>query len=77
MQVRALRHARARWKHQFELLSAARPKQEEEIVTLKAELTHTLDVLESTRNVVQHHVVDQQDSLMREGAKAEERRAVA
>mmetsp|Transcript_35193 Transcript_35193/g.64265 ORF Transcript_35193/g.64265 Transcript_35193/m.64265 type:complete len:377 (+) Transcript_35193:103-1233(+) len=60
LQVRALRHALARWKHQFELLSAAREPQETEIVSLKADLTHTLDVLESTRHAVQHHLVDRE-----------------
>lgn len=58
--VRRLRHELARWKHQVETVEAKRPKQEDEIVGLKAELTHTLDILTSTRHAVKHHEVEQE-----------------
>jgi len=65
-QVRGLRHELARWKHQVESIEAKRPKQEDEIVRLKGELTHTLDVLTSTQHAVKHHEVEREFSLAQE-----------
>lgn len=59
LQARTLRHELSKWKHQAELLEAQRPQQEQEIITLKAKLTHFTDVLDSTRNTVRHHDVEQ------------------
>lgn len=67
-QVRGLRHELARWKHQVESIEAKRPKQEEEILRLKGELTHTLDVLTSTQHAVKHHEVERDFSLAQEQA---------
>lgn len=67
-QVRGLRHELARWKHQVESIEAKRPKQEEEIVRLKGQLTHTLDVLTSTQHAVKHHEVERDFSLAQEQA---------
>eukprot|EP00747_Dinoflagellata_sp_TGD_P181466 gnl/TRDRNA2_/TRDRNA2_35318_c0_seq1.p1 gnl/TRDRNA2_/TRDRNA2_35318_c0~~gnl/TRDRNA2_/TRDRNA2_35318_c0_seq1.p1 ORF type:complete len:323 (-),score=76.63 gnl/TRDRNA2_/TRDRNA2_35318_c0_seq1:88-1056(-) len=58
LQVRRLRHEVARWRHEVEVLEAGRPQQEDEIVQQKAELTHVLDVLESTRHAVRHLEVE-------------------
>lgn len=60
MQVRVLRHELAKWKHQVELVEAKRPRQEDEIIRLKAELTHTLDILTSTQHAVKHHEVERE-----------------
>jgi len=59
---RTLRHEVARWKHQVALFEGKRPKQEEEITRLKGELTHTLDVLQSTRHALKHHEVEREFS---------------
>jgi hypothetical protein len=58
--VRSLRHELARWKHQVELIEAKRPRQEDEIIRLKAEVTHTLDILTSTQHAVKHHEVERE-----------------
>lgn len=60
LEVRGLRHELARWKHQAELNDALRPKQEDEIVRLQAELTHVHDILESTSHAVKHHQVERE-----------------
>jgi len=60
LEVRTLRHEVARIKHQVELVEAKMPRQEDEIVRLKAELTHTLDILTSTQHAVKHHEVDRE-----------------
>eukprot|EP00927_Polykrikos_kofoidii_P028709 TRINITY_DN24992_c0_g1_i1.p1 TRINITY_DN24992_c0_g1~~TRINITY_DN24992_c0_g1_i1.p1 ORF type:complete len:557 (-),score=124.36 TRINITY_DN24992_c0_g1_i1:59-1687(-) len=60
LQVRALRHELLRWQHQAELLERDNPVKENDIVRLKAELTHTTDILESTRNAIQHNEVDRE-----------------
>lgn len=56
--ARELRHELSRWKNQVDLHEAKIPKQEDEIVTLKAELTHTLDIFTSTQHAVKHHEVE-------------------
>lgn len=71
-QVRAIRHELARWKHQVDSIEAKRPKQEEEIVRLKGELTHTLDVLTSTQHAVKHHEVEREFNLAQEQQKENE-----
>jgi len=60
VQVRELQHVLARCKHEFELHEAKRPKQEYEIVALKAELTHTLDIWASTQHAVKHHEIERE-----------------
>jgi len=60
LSVRALRHELARWKHQVQITEAKGPRQEEEIARLKAELTHTLDVLSSTQHAVKHHEIERE-----------------
>jgi len=67
-QVRGLRHELARCRHEVESIEAKRPKQEDEIVRLKGELTHTLDVLTSTQHAVKHHEVERDFSLAQEQA---------
>jgi len=69
--VRGMRHELARWKHQVELIDAKRPKQEDELLRLKAELTHTLDILTSTQHAVKHHEVERDFSLAQEQANDE------
>lgn len=59
MEARKLRHDLSKWKHQAEVLEAERPKQNDELARLKVELTHILEVLESTRHAVKHQEVDQ------------------
>jgi hypothetical protein len=58
IQVRSLRHSQGCLKYQVDCLEAKRPRQEDEILRLKAELVHTLDILEATRYTVRHHEVD-------------------
>lgn len=58
-EARKLRHELSKWKHQAETFEGERPKQEDEIVRMKVDLTHTLEVLESTRHAVKHHEVEQ------------------
>mmetsp|Transcript_55756 Transcript_55756/g.129858 ORF Transcript_55756/g.129858 Transcript_55756/m.129858 type:complete len:322 (-) Transcript_55756:499-1464(-) len=58
MEARTLRHELSKWKHQAEMLDAARQGQEREIAHLKANLTHARDVLDSTRLAVRHHEVE-------------------
>jgi len=57
-ELRGLRHELQRWKHQVEITEAKWPRQEDEIVRLKAELQHTLDILQSTQHAVKHHEVE-------------------
>jgi len=60
LQVRAreYRHHLNSFKHQVELHEAKRPRQEDEIVSLKAELSNTLEVFASTQHAVKHHEVE-------------------
>jgi len=60
VQARELRHELSRWKHQVDLFEAKRPKHEDEIISLKAELTHTLDIWSSTQHAVKHHEVERE-----------------
>lgn len=71
-QVRAVRHELARWRHQVDSIEAKRPKQEDEIVRLKGELTHTLDVLTSTQHAVKHHEVEREFNLAQEQSNENE-----
>jgi hypothetical protein len=68
-QIRTLRHELARWKHQVERHESRRPGQEEEIMRLKAAVTHTLDVLESTRHIVKHNEVEKEFQRAAEAEK--------
>merc|ERR1711920_1089862 len=43
-----------------ECIEGKRPRQEEEIVRLKAALTHTLDILSSTHHALRHQEVEQE-----------------
>jgi len=58
--LRNARHELSKWKHQVDLIEAKRPKQEDEIAHLKAELTNTLDILSSTQHAVKHHEVERE-----------------
>jgi len=58
LRARQLRHELSKWRHQAESLESASHSQEEEIVYLKAQLTHARDVLDSTRYAVRHHEVE-------------------
>jgi len=69
VEVRSHRHVLARWKHQVEITEAKVPRQEDEIIRLKAELTHTLDILTSTQHAVKHHEVEM--DLRQEAAAAD------
>lgn len=60
VQVRRLRHDLGCLKFQVDSLEAKRPRQEDEIIRLKAELVHTLDILDATRYRVQHHEIDRE-----------------
>lgn len=72
-QVRAMRHELAKWKHQVDLMEVQKPKEEGEIVKLKAQLTHAADVLDSTRSAARHAEIDRDlaaAGLDREGLAA-------
>eukprot|EP00928_Gymnodinium_smaydae_P011112 TRINITY_DN14141_c2_g1_i1.p1 TRINITY_DN14141_c2_g1~~TRINITY_DN14141_c2_g1_i1.p1 ORF type:complete len:392 (-),score=121.03 TRINITY_DN14141_c2_g1_i1:132-1220(-) len=56
--VRSLRSELARQRHEAEKLKADQPMQEEEIARLRAELTHTADVLDSTKQAARRHEAD-------------------
>lgn len=58
LKARTLRYELGRLQHQIDALTAERPKQEAEMVRLKAELTHSCDILESTRSAARHAEVD-------------------
>lgn len=56
--ARTLRYELAKWRHQVELMSEERPKQEAEIVRMKAQLALHADLLEATRGAARHAEVD-------------------
>jgi len=58
LEVRTLRHELSKWRHQAEWLEKSTPQEEDQIVRMKAELTHTIDILESTRHAAMHHEVE-------------------
>mmetsp|Transcript_86369 Transcript_86369/g.241558 ORF Transcript_86369/g.241558 Transcript_86369/m.241558 type:complete len:383 (+) Transcript_86369:153-1301(+) len=62
-EARLLRIELMRLKHEVETLEEKRPQEEEAIVRLKGDLTHTSDILESTRNATRHHELDRQMQL--------------
>lgn len=70
LKERALRQEVERWKHQVAMQDRQRPREEAEIVKLKAELTHQTDILESTRQAVKHEEVERE--LTRRGFFAAE-----
>lgn len=58
LQARQLRQDLLKWQHQSEVLEAELPQHEQEIVRIKAELTHASDILESTRHSIRHMEVE-------------------
>lgn len=66
--VRENRHELSRFKHQVDLSEAKIPKQEDEIVSLKTELTHVLDIWASTQHAVKHHEVERAFQKKADGA---------
>lgn len=60
VQARELRHELSHWKHQVDLHEGRSLKQEDEIVSLKAELTHTRDVYESVQREVKHQEAERE-----------------
>lgn len=57
-EARQLRQELIKWQHHAEVLEAELPRHETEIVRLKAEVTHSHDILESTRNAIRHLEVE-------------------
>jgi hypothetical protein len=73
--LRTLRHELGRWRHQAESLEQSLPKEEEELRYSKSKLTHTMDILESTRTAHAHKLIEAEDaavkrSSLRSSAKA-------
>jgi len=71
VQVRSLRHDLGCLKFQVDCLEGKRPRQEDETIRLKAELVHTLDILDATRYRVRHHEVEREFQM--EAVAANER----
>eukprot|EP00929_Paragymnodinium_shiwhaense_P002523 TRINITY_DN10279_c0_g1_i1.p1 TRINITY_DN10279_c0_g1~~TRINITY_DN10279_c0_g1_i1.p1 ORF type:complete len:417 (-),score=166.41 TRINITY_DN10279_c0_g1_i1:100-1350(-) len=65
LKERAMRQEVERWKHQVASEEKRRPREEALLVRLKAELTHQIDILESTRQAVKHEEVERE--LERQG----------
>lgn len=75
LKERALRQEVERWKHQVTLQEKQRPREESTIVRMKAELTHAADILESTRQAVQHEEVER--DLTRQGLVISQEQSLA